>query len=198
MGHPVATGAFDPLMRGLLRTEAGRRTLLGRLNTTWHRRAIIVFVAITVAHWVEHIAQAMQIWLFHWPRAEAKGLLGLVWPWLIREEWLHFGFAVVIIVPLWLLLPGFSGTARRWWLLAFAVQAWHYVEHLGLLVQALIGVNLAGRAAPTSFLQLMFQRAELHLWYNALVTVPMAIALLVYLRPARPRPAPLEAPPEPA
>ena len=40
----------------------GRVGLVGRLNTTQHRFALNVFMLVVLAHWAEHIAQAIEIW----------------------------------------------------------------------------------------------------------------------------------------
>ena len=36
---------------------------------------------------------------------------------------------------------------------------------------------------PTSVLQLLFPRVELHLFYNSIVFIPMVIAMYLHLRP---------------
>ena len=63
------------------------------------------------------------------------------------------------------------------------IQVWHHFEHLLLLVQALTGAYLLGRQAPTSIAQLVFPRVELHLFYNAIVFVPMVVAMVLHRRP---------------
>lgn len=156
---------------------------LGALNTRHHKAALMVFMFVVVAHWVEHIAQAVQIWGLHWPRPKAKGLLGYYVPWLVTSEWLHYGFALVMLVGLLLLRPGFTGRSRSWWTAALGIQVWHHFEHLLLLLQATTGVYLLGQKQPTSILQLVFPRVELHLFYNAVVFVPMMVAMVLHLRP---------------
>ncbi|WP_320066145.1 hypothetical protein [Micromonospora sp. RTGN7] len=155
----------------------------GRLNGVWHRAALNVFMLVVVAHWAEHIVQAAQIWVLGWPRPEARGVLGMPFPWLVEQEWLHYGYALVMLVGLWMLRDGFVGRSRRWWLAALAIQVWHHLEHLLLLVQALTGTYLLGRAVPTSLLQLALPRVELHLFYNAVVFLPMVVAVYLHLRP---------------
>ncbi|MFI6578297.1 hypothetical protein ACIBFB_21115 [Nocardiopsis sp. NPDC050513] len=156
------------------------------LNTRRHRTGLRVFMVIVLAHWAEHLAQAAQIYALDWPVAEARGVLGIPFPWLVTSEWLHYGYALVMLVGLFLLLPGFTGRSRTWWWISLGIQLWHHLEHLLLLVQALVGVNIAGRDAPTSLVQLLIPRVELHLLYNSLVFAPMVVALYLH---ARPRPA---------
>jgi len=177
--HPqVATTAPASL------SDAFKR-LVARLNGPLHTRALIVFTAITLAHWVEHLFQAFQIWVLGWPRAEANGALGAVWPWLVRTEYLHYTYAIVMLAALILLRPGFHGSARTWWTIALYLQVWHHFEHLLLLGQAVASHPLFGESKPTSIVQLIFPRVELHLFYNAVVFVPMVVAMChQYLVPA--------------
>ena len=158
-------------------------SLLATLNTTWHRAALNVFMFVVLAHWAEHLVQAAQIWILGWDRPAARGLLGMPFPWLVESEWLHYGYALVMLVGFWLLWAGFVGRARLWWGIALGVQVWHHLEHLLLLVQSLTGQYLLGRPAPTSLAQLVIPRVELHLFYNAVVFAPMVIAVGLHLRP---------------
>jgi hypothetical protein len=155
----------------------------GLLNTRHHKAALMVFLAVVILHWVEHIAQAVQIYALGWPRPKAGGFVGLAFPWLVKSEWLHYGFAVVMLVAFVMLRYGFVGQARTWWNAAMWIQVWHHFEHLLLLVQAITGAFLLGKPQPTSIVQLVFPRVELHLFYNAIVTVPMIVAMVKHLRP---------------
>ena len=58
---------------------------------------------IVLAHWSEHLLQAYQIYGLGWPVPEARGLLGYFYPWLIKSEVLHYGYALVMLAGLWLL-----------------------------------------------------------------------------------------------
>ncbi|HZB51562.1 MAG TPA: hypothetical protein VE547_20915 [Mycobacteriales bacterium] len=164
--------------------ESTWRRLRAALNGRHHKAAVMVFTLIVVAHWAEHLAQAFQIWALGEARPQARGVLGELFPWLVSSEWLHYGYAIVMLLGLWLLRAGFVGRARRFWDIALFVQVWHHFEHLLLLVQALVGANLAGEKVPTSMLQLLFPRVELHLFYNAIVTIPMVIAVVLHFRPS--------------
>ena len=81
-------------------------------------------------------------------------------PWLVKQEWLHYGYALVMLIGLIILRPGFVGRARTWWTIALAIQVWHHFEHLLLLIQAQTHTYLLGRKEPTSLLQLFFPRVE--------------------------------------
>jgi hypothetical protein len=139
---------------------------LQKLNGPWHERALWIYLAIVVLHWIEHLFQAAQIWIVEMPRPEALGALGFVFPWLVKSEVMHFGYALIMFTGLVLLLPGFRGAARGWWLASTIIQGWHLVEHSTLQIQAIVGTNLFGSPVPTSFLQPFIPRPELHLVYN--------------------------------
>jgi hypothetical protein len=162
-----------------------RRGKLGVLNGRWHKVALWGFMLVVLGHWAEHVTQAIQIWGLGWPRPQAKGALGLAFPWLVTSEWLHYGYAVVMLIGLIALRHAFVGRARSWWNTAMWIQVWHHFEHLLLLLQALTGAYLLGKKQPTSILQLAFpsSRVEIHLFYNAIVFIPMVVAMIYHLRP---------------
>ncbi|WP_305788077.1 hypothetical protein [Symbioplanes lichenis] len=154
------------------------------LNERYHRPAVLLFGLVVLAHWAEHVAQAVQLWGLGWKPAEARGVLGIPFPSLIQQEWLHYGYALVMLAGLWLLRPGFTGRARTWWTIALVIQFWHHFEHLLLFIQAQTGLHLLGRPVPTSIAQLVVPRVELHLFYNAVVFLPMVVAMYLHLRPS--------------
>jgi hypothetical protein len=166
------------------------RQLTTRLNTTSHRTALNIFLIIVLAHWAEHLVQAFQIWVLGWPVPESRGLLGAWFPWLVHSEALHYGYAVVMLAGLLLLRPGCLGAARPWWTAALLIQVWHHFEHLLLLGQNMFGANLLGKPVPTSVLQLVIPRVELHLFYNAVVFVPMVVAMVLHNRARKQQPLP--------
>lgn len=154
------------------------RSFLGR----HHRVCLHMFTFIVIVHWMEHVVQAVQIYTLGWPIAEANGVLGLAYPWLVTSEVMHYGYAIVMLVCLWGLRGGFTGRARQWWMLAFAIQFWHHIEHLLLLIQAIAGHNIGGGSERTSVLQFFVPRVELHLFYNTIVTIPMVIGMYFHFR----------------
>src|SRR6185312_573489 len=154
-----------------------------RLNTGWHKAGLQIFMAVVAFHWVEHIVQAWQAFVLHWPRPMAMGLLGMYFPWLMKTETLHYGFALVMLVFLWVLRHGFVGRAHTWWMISFWLQFWHHIEHGLLFYQALSGRYLFGGTVPTSIGQIWIPRIELHLIYNTLVFIPMMVAMYYHVRP---------------
>lgn len=161
-----------------------RDSFLERLNSDQHELGLRVFMFIVLAHWVEHLFQGLQIYVLGWPVPEARGALGLFVPWLIKSEALHYGYAVVMLIGLWILRTGFTGKADHfWWMTAFWIQFFHHIEHGLLQAQAILGHNLMGRPVPTSLVQLWVPRVELHLFYNTIVFIPMVIAMYYHLFP---------------
>ena len=154
-----------------------------KLNTKWHERALQGFMFIVLAHWGEHLVQAYQIYVMGWPRPKANGILGLWYPWLIKSETLHYGYALVMLIGLWTLRKGFTGKSYTWWMVAFWIQFWHHIEHFLLIWQATTHHNFWGKPVPCSVLQLFFPRVELHLFYNSIVFIPMMIGMYYHVFP---------------
>ena len=82
-----------------------RRGFLAELNGRYHKLALWTFLFITIAHWAEHLVQAFQIWALDMPRPQARGVLGMPFPWLVQQEWLHYAYAIVMLVGLFVLRP---------------------------------------------------------------------------------------------
>lgn len=139
--------------------------MLTELNTRRHRRALTVFLVILLVHWAERLLQAAQLYLLHLPAPYARGLLGLPFPWLVHPERMDRGYALIMLIGLLVLLPGFTGHARTWWLLALGIQSWHHFEYL-----------------------LLVPRGEFHLFYNAVAFAPVVVAMLLHRRPLRAEP----------
>ena len=158
-----------------------------KLNSVWHRRALNLFMIIVLGHWAEHLAQAHQIYVLGWPRPRAGGVLGLFFPWLVSSEVLHYGYALVMLAGIWTLRRGFSGTSRKWWTIALVIQFWHHIEHAVLLWQALTHHYWLGSPVPVSFLQMLLPkfRVEIHLFYNAIVFIPMMIGMYYHVFPPK-------------
>jgi hypothetical protein len=165
------------------RSEDDRQTWMQKINGPWHKQALWVYTAIVLAHWAEHLAQAMQIYLFGWPVPESRGVVGLWVPWVVDSETLHYAYALVMLIGFWGLRKGFVGQSYRWWMLAFWIQFWHHIEHAVLLGQALVRQNLFGSPVPLSLVQLVIPRVELHLFYNTVVFIPMVIAMFYHMFP---------------
>lgn len=153
------------------------------LNTRWHKVALQIFMVIVLFHWAEHIVQAYQAFVLHWPRPMSMGILGMYYPWLMKSEVLHYGFALVMLIGLWVLRKGFTGRSHTWWMVAFWIQFYHHFEHFILFYQAQTHHYWFGGKVPTSIGQIWIPRIELHLIYNALVFIPMVVAMYYHVYP---------------
>ena len=153
------------------------------LNTRWHKVALRAFMVIVLLHWAEHIVQGYQFYVLHWPRPMSMGLMGMVYPWLMKTETLHYGFALVMVIGLWVLRKGFTGTSYKWWMASFWLQFFHHIEHLILFIQANTHHYWFGGSVPTSIGQIWIPRIELHLIYNTLVFIPMVVAMYYHVYP---------------
>lgn len=156
---------------------------IDKLNTVWHERGLQIFMAVVLAHWAEHLAQAYQVYVLNWPIPESLGVLGIYFPALISSEILHYGYAIVMLIGLWVFRKGFTGNAYTWWMVSFGIQFWHHIEHMILQGQALVGENLFNSPVPISIVQIWVPRVELHLIYNTLVFIPMIIGMYLHMFP---------------
>ena len=161
------------------------KAFLEDINGARHETALRVFMVIVLAHWGEHLVQAIQIYALGWPVPQARGIVGYFFPFLITSELLHYGYALVMLAGLFILRPGFTGVEDgRWWTIALGIQFFHHFEHLLLFSQFLLGHNLMGRPVPTSLVQLWVPRVELHLFYNTIVFIPMVVAMYIHMFPS--------------
>jgi hypothetical protein len=178
----VATAT--PTIQEVCAASPAKPSLYEKLNTKWHKPALQIFLFIVIAHWGEHLFQAYQIYVLHWPRPKALGMLGLVYPWLVRTEALHYGYALIMLIGIWVLRKGFAGVSRTWWTVALCIQFWHHIEHAALQYQAIAHHYWFHSPVPVSFLQAAgVPRVELHLFYNTIVFVPMVIGMYYHMFP---------------
>jgi len=130
---------LTPSMHTVAGTSSEKPGLYEKLNTQWHKPALLIFMAIVILHWGEHLFQAYQVYVMHWPRPKALGMLGLLYPWLVTSETMHYAYALIMLIGLWVLRKGFTGVAYTWWMVSFWIQFWHHIEHFVLLYQATTG-----------------------------------------------------------
>lgn len=143
---------------------------------------MFLFLAIVLGHWSEHVFQMIQIHILHTPRVHAMGMLGLFTHNMIAMEWMHFIYAAAMLIGLLALRNRYRGRARKWWNAATVLQALHLTEHVCLIYQAVTGHYWFGQSMPCTFVQSFFphNRAELHLAYNLIVTLPMLNAMWIW------------------
>jgi hypothetical protein len=153
------------------------------------------------------------VYFLKWPLKEARGILGIPFPWLVASEFMHYIYALIMVLGIWFLRKGFVGRSSRWWMVAFAIQSWHHFEHLLLQGQALFGQNFFNAPVPISviqflgflqgtaqsgfnsmlttpgvdqltFLTIFVRRVEVHMIYNTLVLIPMIVAMYFHFFPS--------------
>lgn len=168
--------------------------LYRRINGSLHKRALWLFMILVLAHWVEHVAQIYQMYMWGWSPKQAGGGLGFIFPGLVDSEVLHTSYNLLLWGGIFLLRSGFQGMGRRWWNVALAAQSWHFFEHILLQVQWMTGFYLFGAANQISIGQLWFPRPELHFVYNLIVFVPLMLGMIYRFRPPHDE-SPLQAKP---
>jgi hypothetical protein len=152
-------------------------------------RFLVIVVVVQGGHVIEHIVQALQVFVFAVPEDDALGLLGYVLQFNGTEEWLHLAFNSVyllslyaLILPLWRITPAVLPT------LAFAVfvaasvwvETWHMVEH-GVIISNVIA-NGGCPCPGIGDVALGLSDTLLHLFYNGVAYAGVALALLFVLR----------------
>ena len=148
------------------------------LYTKQFRKGLNIFLLIIYLHLFEHIAQMFQLYVLHWNRPECLGLVGLVWPYLIHSEYLHYGHALFMFIGIYYLTKYMYNRHSLWWMkLALILAFYHHFEHLLLLIQSITHIYFFNKTVPTSLGQLFIPRIELHFFYNLLVGIPLMIAL---------------------
>jgi len=165
------------------KSDACSPSFTQRLNAEWHKPALLFYMAIVLAHWAEHLTQSVQIYVLGMAVPDSRGVLGQFFPWVVKSEVLHYGYAIVMLIGLWMLRSGFVGRSYKWWMISFWIQFWHHIEHALLQGQAIAGHNLFGKPVPVSLVQLWIPRVELHLFYNTVVFIPMVIGMYYHMFP---------------
>jgi hypothetical protein len=117
---------------------------------------------------MEHLAQLFELFILDWNRPDCLGLLGLWQPGLMRSEWLHYLYALAMLIGLYWLRTQVN---NHWWTRTIYLQHYHHIEHLLLLTQAMLGFKANGIGG------IWFPRIELHFFYNLVVMIPMMLAL---------------------
>ncbi len=142
--------------------------------------SIKLFTFLITFHFLEHLYQMVQVYYLGIERSKAGGILGSVYPWLMKSELLHYGYAVFMFMGINYFIRESKGKELRWWKLSFGLQTWHLFEHSILLSQAICGLY------PTvSVGQIFLPKIELHFFYNCVVFIPIMVAM--YYRTIKPR-----------
>ncbi len=138
-----------------------------------------VLVITQGGHFLEHVAQMIQIHVLGLRGAAAQGVFGA-----LNIEWVHFVWNTWVIVAVLVLLRRFAPNP---WLRVTAILAgWHEIEHAFIM-----SVYLStGKSGTPGLLArgglvdggLPLTRADLHFFYNLIETVPLVVAFVYQLK----------------
>ncbi|AUC61804.1 hypothetical protein AA637_11890 [Cyanobacterium sp. HL-69] len=121
-------------------------------------------------HLFEHFTQIIQVYILGWERSQSLGIIGLLFPILIRSEILHYLFSlfnVIFFLPL--------ARQNTYYYTATILAILHHNEHFGLLLQSIFKEYWFGGNKPMTFLEQFIPRIELHFIYNLIVLSPIIV-----------------------
>ena len=132
-----------------------------------------ILVVTQGAHFLEHVAQMVQIHLLGLSGLQARGIFGM-----IDIEWVHFIWNSWVLICTVLLVFLFRKNPWLWVLLVISV--WHEIEHVSIMSVFLRtghpgapGLLAAGGAIGGG---LPLSRPDLHFFYNLLEELVLIIA----------------------
>jgi len=138
-----------------------------------------VLVVGQTGHFVEHVAQLIQIHVFGFQGAAARGIFGT-----LDIEWVHFVWNTWVQLVVLVLLIRFR--ANRWLWLTRLQSGWHEVEHVAIF-QVYLTTGLSG--TPGLLSQggaiaggLPVTRPDLHFMYNLIETIPLIVGFLAQVQ----------------
>ena len=139
-------------------------------------------------HFLEHVAQLVQIHVFGFQGAAARGIFGT-----LDVEWVHFIWNTWVLLMVLVLLVRFR--ANRWLWLTLLLSGWHEVEHTFIFsvylttgVSGTPGLLSHGGAIAGG---LSVSRPDLHFFYNLIETVPLVVGFLSQVQRSEPRVLPV-------
>jgi hypothetical protein len=152
-----------------------------RWNYRRHHWLVLFYVLVVTqtAHFLEHVAQMVQLHLLNLTGTAARGVFGQ-----LDIEWVHWLWNLWVFVAAAVLLVRFRSNRWLWFTALFGL--WHGLEHTYILwIYLTTGVAgtpgwLAQGGAVRGGLPL--QRPDLHFIYNFIETVPLLIAFVWQLR----------------
>ncbi len=185
-----------------------------KLNTSWHKPALLLFMILVLESWCEHFVQVFQIHILLRPVDQSLGILGAFWPWMVQSALLQYLYAGGMLVGLWLLRKGFTGRSRVWWMVALGIQFWVHMEYALIEYQVITGHNLLDAPVPISLIQMLgliegsaetafnglltgppehpvnallfiVRGVEVHMIYSTIVLIPLCISVMFHLFPSR-------------
>ena len=134
-----------------------------------------VLVVTQTGHFLEHVAQMIQLHLLGLAGGDARGVFGA-----LDIEWVHFVWNTWVLLAVLVLLVPFG--ANRWLRLTALLSGWHGLEHAFIFsVFLMTGVSgTPGLLSQGGALRggLPIGRPDLHFIYNLVETLPLALAFL--------------------
>jgi len=142
-----------------------------------------VLVVTQAGHFLEHVAQMIQIHILSLSGADARGIFGT-----FDIEWVHFVWNLWVLVAVVVLL--FRYPSNKWLWLTAVLSTWHAIEH-AYIFSVYLNTGLSGTPGLLAqggalFGGLPLTRADLHFFYNLIETVPLLTAFLLQIRRERP------------
>jgi hypothetical protein len=148
---------------------------------------LYALVVTQTGHFLEHVAQMIQLHLLGLTGANARGVFGA-----LDIESVHFTWNTWVIAAVLTLLWRYR--ANRWLWLAAALAGWHEAEHAYIFIIYLT-TGVAG--TPGLLSQggvlgggLPIARPDLHFIYNLAETLPQALAFVEETQRVNARPSP--------
>ncbi len=140
-----------------------------------------VLLVTQTGHFLEHVAQMIQIHLLGLQGAQAQGVFGM-----LNIEWVHFLWNTWVLIAAVVLLVRYRGNTWLWFTTLFA--AWHAIEH-AYIVWIYLRTGVPGTPGLLSLggaIQggLPITRPDLHFLYNLIETAPLAVAFFWQVRHA--------------
>jgi hypothetical protein len=155
-----------------------------RWNYRRHHWLVLFYVLVVTqsGHFLEHVAQMIQLHVLNLTGADARGVFGA-----LDIEWVHFLWNLWVLVAAAVLLSRFKDNPWLWFTALFA--GWHGLEHTYILwiylTTGVVGtpgwLSLGGAIRGG----LPVQRPDLHFIYNLIETAPLLIAFVWQVRQPR-------------
>ncbi|HLZ23682.1 MAG TPA: hypothetical protein VKQ30_16350 [Ktedonobacterales bacterium] len=148
----------------------------------WRYGWLALFYVLVVGqtgHFLEHVAQMIQIHVLGFEGAGARGIFGT-----LDIEWVHFIWNTWVLLVVLVLLGRFR--ANRWLWVALLLCGWHEVEHVAIFrvylmtgVSGTPGILSQGGALAGG---LPVSRPDLHFFYNLIETIPLVVGFLAQVQ----------------
>ena len=140
-----------------------------------------VLVVTQTGHFLEHVAQMIQIHVLGLQGADARGIFGT-----LDIEWVHFTWNTWVILAVLVLLSNFG--VNPWLRVTAILAGWHEVEHAYIFttylqtgIAGLPGLLAQGGAVAGG---LPISRADLHFLYNLIETLPLVLSFFQLVQQA--------------